>query len=127
MKYIISESQVSSFNPESIADIMYKMLNLFYPKNYKFLDESNPMSPTYDVISKEHDGDELLFFFKIKKKEIVIGIDFLEKLFEVSGLPIFDYTEVKTNKRGMFDEAVKIFAKKYYGWDIIKTHFHWYT
>ena len=120
MKYIITEEQEDLVKLEKNSDILFKLMNVFYPENYEY-ETSNDTTEVY----KNEDNDELLFYYDWDDKEFVIGVRFIDELFKKTGVPFLDYTEVKTNKREMFDELIKVFAKRHYGWNVDKVHFHW--
>lgn len=121
MKYIISESQDEKLNLEKKADIFYKLLQSFYPKNYKEYSEDGYIG-VYDTPNKQ----KLLFYFDLLHKEFVIGGLMVNEFFKVTNLPFLDYSTIRTNKREMFDNIMKIFSKKYYGWNPIDVKFHYF-
>ena len=122
MKFIISEEQEDLVKLEKNSDILYKLLNVFYPENYEY-ETSNDTTEVFD----DEDNENLLFFYDFESKEFYVGVSFVNKLFELTGLPFLDFTSVRTNKREMFDNLIKVFAKRHYGWNVDDVHFHWYT
>lgn len=123
MKYIVNESQLSDLESEKKADILYKLLQRMYPNNYIDYNEDKLISSDIDIIS----GDDLLFFYNSKLKEFYIGTFFINEIFDKTGLPFFDYVEIQEEEnREMFNELVKTFAKKYYGWNVDTVYFHYY-
>jgi hypothetical protein len=121
MKYIISESQLNSLDLEKMSDVLYKLIQVRYPKNYDYYNESQNVT---DVLTEE-DG-ELLFYYNWDRKEFYIGKSQMTDLYEMTGLPFLEYEEMRTNKRGMFNKLMMVFAKQHYGWDVDTVFFHWY-
>lgn len=121
MKIIISENQLNQLDLEKKSDLLYKLIQSFYPNNYES-DNSNNETEVFD----DEDEGNLLFYYNFDTKEFYVGTLFINSLFEATGLPFLDYTEVRTNKRGMFNSLIKVFAKRHYGWDVNSVWFHWY-
>ena len=118
MKYIIKESQI---NFEMRSDALYKLIQLYYPNNYEY-DASDTMSEVYEDDSKEF----LLFYYDWDSKGFYISEELILNLFENTALPFFNLTEIKLDNRETFDNMIKVFAKRYYGWNVNKVWFHWY-
>lgn len=120
MKIIITESQSDNLSLEKRADIIYKLIKTLYPKNEISLTKLGD----YDVYDN-HDEERLLFYFKPKFGEFYMGALVLNELYKITGLPFFEYQNIKEN-RSTFDEVMKIFARKYYGWRPSEIFFHFY-
>lgn len=121
MKYIITESQDERQKNEKKADLVYKMLNKIFPENYESVD-SNEDIELYDNETNEN----LLFYYRFDGKEFYVGVYFISTLYESTKVDFFDYEMVKYENREMFNNIMKIFAKKYYGWNVDFVYFHWY-
>ena len=125
MKLILEESQVNNMSEEKKADALYFLMNAYFPDNF----EEDEWRGDSNVIAGRNDESDgrMLFYYRWDTKEFYMGIHFLEELHEKSGLFFLDYTEVRTNKRELFLNIIKAFAKKYYGWDVNTVLFHWYN
>jgi len=121
MKYILTESQVEKLDAEKKADVIYRLLKSVYPENYESVDSNDDI----DVYDNEK-NENLLFYYRFDEDEIYVGLHFINSLFEITKIPFLDYDEVKHNEREMFNKIMKIFAKKYFGWDVKYVYFHWY-
>ena len=122
MKYIITEEQEDLVKLEKNADILYKLLNAFYPENFEYYQTSLDTIYVYE----NHNKNNLLFFYNLDEKHFFIGGIFMEELFEMTGLPFLNYTDVKTNNREMFDNLIKVFAKRHYDWDVEEVDLRWF-
>ena len=115
MKFIISESQSKLLSFDKISDIMYQAINVIYPNNKFDYDDS---------ILYSKNG--VLFYYMLKKKEFYIGAELVEELYQMTGLSIFDMDPRNVDNRDEFDELIKVFALRHYGWTVDKVWFHWY-
>lgn len=118
MKFIITESQANLLSLEKISDIMKQSINVLYPDNY--LDDNN------SIVFSNEDEDGILFYNRWKKKEFYIGAELVEELYNMIGLSIFDMDPRNVKNRDEFDELIKVFARRHYGWTVDKVWFHWY-
>lgn len=122
MKIIISENQVNQLGLENKADALHKLILLFFPENYELYSESIGQTEVFD----SEDENLLLFYYAWKPKEFYIGGTFIHYLFESTGLPFLNIDKVRVEEREMFDNLIKVFAKRHYGWNVDKVWFHWY-
>lgn len=125
MKFIVSESQMDLIKLEKKVDAMYRVIGIAYPELYEW--DRTGVFEQIEVFSNK-DKDTLLFYYDYDRKEFYVGMEFLDRLFEISGLKFLEYNLIDTNNdtREKFDVMIKLFAKKYYGWDVKKVYFHWY-
>jgi hypothetical protein len=122
MNIYISESQVEKIIDVQKVDRYAKMLGSLMKTLYELYDTYDEKTGDTDI---KEDG-ELVFYYDWDRKLFGFSVTVLEYLHKRTNLPIFDYTEVKTNNRKMFDEVVKKFAKDEYGFDVNDVSFHWY-
>lgn len=122
MKIIITENQSNQLGLENKADVLYKLIQLFFPENYESYIESVDQTEVFD---SENDN-LLLFYYTWKTKEFYIGGTFIHYLFESTGLPFLNIDKVRVEEREMFNNLIKVFAKRHYGWNVDKVWFHWY-
>lgn len=122
MKYIITEEQENLVKLEKYSDLIYKLMNVLYPENSEYYLTSLDTIFVYENYNKNN----LFFFYNLDKKQFTIGGIFMEELFEITGLPFLNYTEVKNNNREMFDNLIKVFAKRHYNWDVKEVDLRWF-
>jgi hypothetical protein len=121
MKFIISESKIDSLSLENKSDIFYKLINVMFPNLYEDESEDGELLNFYS----EEDGD-LLFYYDYQRKEFYVGGNFLEKVYELTGLPFLNVEENISKNRKMFDELMKVFFKRHYGYSPEKVYFHFH-
>lgn len=126
MKFIITESQDEMLKLEKQSDILYKLFEAMYPDNYDVVKESRYGDET-EVYSNE-ERDQLLFYYKWRNKEFYIGTTFIDELYNISHI---DFLNPELMERGSpdreeFDNMIKVFAKRHYGWTVNKVWLHWY-
>jgi len=120
MKFIISESKINSLGLEHKSDILYKLIQLTYPNIYEDETENIRHLNFYS----EEDGD-LLFYYDYEDKIFYVGARFLETLHEMTGLSFLDVEDIISKNRVSFDNLMKIFFKRHYGYDVKKIYFHY--
>lgn len=126
MKFLITETQSGLLGLEKISDIMYKFLISMYPENYK-VNEKNRT-----VVYSNKDYEYILFFYYWDDWDFYIAGDFILELFNVTGISLFNINELFNYQTGnkkdreTFNELMKVFAKRHYGWDVNKVWFHWH-
>ena len=136
MKFIISESQDRLVKLERLSDLMYNLTKTSYPDLYEHdkseYDPENYSNEDAEIeVYSNYDKDLLLFYYQYDKKEFYIGADFLDELYSVTKLDVFDIDKIIDDKnviggRRGFDDMIKLFAKKHYGWDVNNVWFHWH-
>ena len=120
MKFIISESKINSLSLEQKSDILYKLIQSMYPNFYEDETENIHHLNFYS----EEVGD-LLFFYNYKDKQIYIGVNFLNTLYEMTGLPFLNIDNVIEN-RDSFNDLIKVFFKRHFGYNAEKVYLHKY-
>ena len=108
MKVIISESKIESLSFEQKSDILYKLIRSLYPNIYEDETENIHHLNFYS----EEDGD-LLFYYDYEDKKIYIGTYFLN---------IDNIIE----NRDSFNDLMKVFFKRHYGYNAEKVYLHNY-
>ena len=136
MKFIISESQDRLVKLERLSDLMYNLTKTSYPDLYEHdkseYDPENYSNEDAEIeVYSNYDKDLLLFYYQYDKKAFYVGIDFLNELYSVTKIDVFDFDKIVDDKntiggRRGFDDMIKLFAKKYYGWDVNNIWFHWH-
>lgn len=122
MKFIITESQFNLVGLEKKSDLLYKLMQSFFPENYEYENSNNET----EVFANEN-NIELLFFYDWDTKAFHIGANFINELYEATEIPFLNVAEAqRIQNRPMFDELMKVFAKRHYGWDVNKVWFHFY-
>lgn len=128
MKYIITEEQenkiMDNHDIANKAKMVSKIFNAIYPDYIIDYDES--IDHTNLVINDENGEEELMMYWDHRRKQLFVGVHFIEKLYKWLNVPFLDYTEVKTNKRELFDKVFKLFAFEEFGWRPEVVIFHWY-
>ena len=129
MKFIITESQANLLSLDKISDIMYKLFETMYPDNYAVVKEypSRYYEDETEVYSNE-DRDQLLFYYKWTHREFYIGTTLIQELYDIIHLHILnpELLEIGSPERDEFDELIKVFARRHYGWTVNKVWLHWY-
>jgi len=120
MIFIISESKINSLGLEHKSDILYELIKSMYPNFYEGETENIHHLDFYS----EEDGD-LLFFYNYRDKKIYIGTNFLNTLYEMTGLPFLNIDNVIEN-RDSFDDLIKVFFKRHFGYNAEKVYLHNY-
>jgi len=120
MKVIISESKIESLSFEQKSDILYKLIRSLYPNIYEDETENIHHLNFYS----EEDGD-LLFYYDYEDKKIYIGTYFLNTLYEMTGLPFLNIDNIIEN-RDSFNDLMKVFFKRHYGYNAEKVYLHNY-
>lgn len=129
MKFIITESQANLLSLDKISDIMYKLFETIYPDNYEVVIESlSRYSGNETEVYSNEERDQLLFYYKWKEKEFYIGTTFIQELYDIIHLHFLnpELLEIGSPEREEFDNMIKVFAKRHYGWTVDKVWFHWY-
>jgi len=126
MKFVITESQDEMLKLERQSDILYKLFEMMYPDNYEVVKESRYGDET-EVYSNE-ERDQLLFYYKWRNKEFYIGTNFIDELYNISLIDFLnpELMEPGSYDREEFDNMIKVFAKRHYGWSVNKVWLHWY-
>jgi hypothetical protein len=129
MKFIITESQDEMLKLERQSDVLYKLFEVMYPDNYEVVKESNSRygDDETEVYSNE-ERDQLLFYYKWRNKEFYIGTNFIDELYNISLIDFLnpELMEPGSYDREEFDNMIKVFAKRHYGWSVNKVWLHWY-
>ena len=129
MKFIITESQDEMLKLERQSDILYKLFETMYPDNYEVVKEypSRYYEDETEVYSNE-DRDQLLFYYKWTHREFYIGLIFIKELYDVTHLDFLNMNLIERHspEREEFDNMIKVFAKRHYGWTVNKVWLHWY-
>lgn len=136
MKFIISESQDRLVKLEKLSDLMYNLTKTLYPDLYEH-DKSEYYPENYSnedaeiEVYSNYDKDLLLFYYRYDEKAFYIGADFLDELYSVTKLDVFDIDNIINDRdiiggRRGFDDMIKLFAKRHYGWDVNNVWFHWH-
>ena len=124
---MITESQDEMLKLEKKSDILYKLFNHIYPDNY-LEDVVNVRDNETEVYSNE-EKDELLFYYVWKQNEIYIGTEFINKIYKLTFLNFLDLELIMkpmSYERDEFDNIIKVFARRHYGWNVDLVYFHWY-
>lgn len=127
MKFIITESQDEMLKLEKQSDILYKLFKHIYPDNY-LEDVVNVRGNETEVYSNE-EKDELLFYYVWKQNEIYIGTEFINEIYKLTFLNFLDLELIMkpmSSERDEFDNIIKVFARRHYGWNVDLVYFHWY-
>ena len=122
MKVIISETQINNIGLDKKADAIYYLMNSLYPNNREEYNETTDDTNIYGDESEDY----LLLYYRWNDNDLYVGISFINDLFSRTGLPFLNYEEIRTNKREMFNDIIKIFAKRHYGWNVRNVLFHWH-
>lgn len=122
MKIIITENQSNQLGLETKADVLHKLMMLFFPENYESYAESVDQTEVFD----SENENLLLFYYTFETKEFYIGGTFIDYLFKSTGLPFLNIDKVRVEEREMFNNLIKVFAKRHYGWNVDKVWLHWY-
>ena len=127
MKFIITESQDEMLKLERQSDVLYKLFEVMYPDNYEVVKESSRYGDETEVYSNE-ERDQLLFYYKWRNKEFYIGTNFIDELYNISLIDFLnpELMEPGSPDREEFDNMIKVFAKRHYGWSVNKVWLHWY-
>lgn len=129
MKYIITEEQETKLKDNddiaTKAKMVSKIFNAIYPD---YIIDYDKLVDHTNVISNNQNGEEeeLMMYWDHYRKQLFVGVHFIEKLHKWLNVPFLDYTEVKTNKRELFDKVFKLFALTEFGWRPEAVIFHWY-
>ena len=120
MKFIIKENQLNKVSLKKKGELLSKLTDTFYPS----LEQKETNGEDIDFFGP---NDELIFYFRPKSGEFFIGLNFINKLYSVTGLPFLEYESVKTNRRDEFDNIVREFVKYHFGFSNVEDiYFHWY-
>ena len=123
MKFLITETQSELLGLEKMSDIMYKFLISMYPENYETTEKNQ------NVIYSNKDDEYILFYYDWDDNDFFIRADFIVDIFNVTGISLFNVHELISGNRKdreTFNELMKVFAKRHYGWNVDKVWFHWY-
>ena len=121
MKLIITEKQANQLGLENKSDVLYKLMMLFFPENYES-ETSNNETTVFD----DEDTENMLFYYDFDTKEFYVWTEFIRILYQSTGLPFLNIDKVLSEEREGFEELIKVFAKRYYGWNVDKVWFHWH-
>ena len=121
MKYLITESQLNKF--EKRSDLLYKLFESYYPDHYEY-ETSDDEVTVYD----NEDNNNILYYYKWDDKEFYMGATVIINFFKFTHLPFLNVDVIMGDpkKRVEFDNTIKTFANRYYGWGVDKVWFHWY-
>lgn len=125
MKFIITENQNNEILNRA-SDLIFSVFKSEYPE---FSDQYSESKDETEICDNE-DCDTLIFYYLWDDKEFYFSSYFAEKLYEMTGLEFFDLDftrESNIENRKKFDEIVKVFAKRHFGFDVKKVWLHSYS
>lgn len=123
MKFLITEIQNKMIGIDRKSDIIHQFLITMYPENYQYENNNNET-----IVHPNEESKRMLFYYDWDDKDFYIETDFINEIFDVTGIELFNVHELTSNieYRETFNEIIKLFAKKNYGWNVKRVWFHWY-